>query len=315
MTDVRDDLIAPSSRVVVGGGSRGSFTTTNAQWIHRNPTRRAGPPPRDDHFLYPFIEGNERDPGALLTDLAARPTPRRRRACASGTPAARHAAPNWSEPPPRWPSGSGTAPGSSPSVTGAARLTPPVWPRFFRRPRAAGPSPPALSVADEAVAHRPRQRRRVRAGVLPPAHRLRPIRGHRLGSCRRAATRSTSSTPSPRPGGAGCSPSAWPATTAGRWPRPGSTTVWSCMPTASTASRKPRRRWSSSCGRRSRASWTRHDRPFRSAGPTLRRPGLTGRRRRPPSSTASRASGAGAPDSPTRSSRSPTAPGARRRPA
>src|ERR1700722_8364664 len=61
--------------------------------------------------------------------------------------------------------------------------------------------------------------------------------------CPRAATPRTWCAPSMRPAGAGCSPSAWPATRAGRWPSltPSTTSSWPRRP-RSTGYRKPRPR-------------------------------------------------------------------------
>ena len=64
--------------------------------------------------------------------------------------------------------------------------------------------------------HRAVQRHRRRGGVRAPARRVRRPATSRSG-CRRAATRQTCCAPSTRRAGAGCSPSAWPATRAGRW--------------------------------------------------------------------------------------------------
>ena len=81
------------------------------------------------------------------------------------------------------------------------------------------------------------------------------------------------------------SPSAWPATTAARWPpRRTCSTAWSSAPTASTGSRRRRPRSASPSGTRSSSAGARGSTMADAAGA-----------RRPPSSTASRPSGAAGP--------------------
>ena len=144
-------------------------------------------------FLYPFIEGGEHDADSLLADLATS-------AAAKGAMSAKLQAATLADceatmmtlaqvMAPRFNAGGRLfAFGNGGSATDAAGIA-----ALFRRPPGAGPSPPGRCVADQAVAHRPGQRRRVRAGVLPPAHRLRPIQGTWPWACRPAATPSTSS--------------------------------------------------------------------------------------------------------------------------
>ena len=181
-------------------------------------------------FLYPFIEGDERDAGALLDDLAA--SARAKAADSDRAPrgdARARGASRLAAAAARWPSASRPAAGCSPSATVAARPTrrpsptcsPPAW-----GDRASGPLPRRRHRG----AHRARQRRRLRPGVLAPADRPRPSRRHRRSACRPAAARATCSPRSQEARRArACSRSASPATTAARWPsRATSTTASWC---------------------------------------------------------------------------------------
>ncbi len=73
----------------------------------------------------------------------------------------------------RWRAGSPRAGGCSRSATAAAPPTPPPWPRCSRARRSADPLPAWSLAADQADPHRAGQRRRLRAGLRPPAHRPR----------------------------------------------------------------------------------------------------------------------------------------------
>ena len=110
-------------------------------------------------------------------------------------------------------------------------------------PRGGAPAARALADQRRGRGHRPGQRRRLRGRLRPAARRLRPARRHRASACRPAATLPTSSAPSRRRAGAGCSPSVSPATRAARWPSSTRSTTcsWSPRP-RSTGSRRPRPR-------------------------------------------------------------------------
>ena len=200
-------------------------------------------------FLYPFIEGDERDAGSLLDDLARSAEAKagasaalRDATLASARRRARRGRRRHGGAVPRggrlFAFGNG---GSSTDAAGVAALfgRPPVG------PAAAGP----LAGGRPRRAHRAGQRRRLRAGVLPAADLHRRPRATSPSGCRPAAARPTCSGPSPRRAGSGCSPSGWPATTAAAWRRrTPSTTASSCGPTACTGSRRSRAPWSSTSG-------------------------------------------------------------------
>ena len=130
--------------------------------------------PEGTDFLYPFIEGDERDAGRA----AGRPRPlgggegRGERAVASAHADAVRGRPR------RRGHGDGRrvrrpAGGCSRSATAAARPTRPSLAALFARPPSGRALPARCLVDDTAVAHRARQRRRLRPGVLPAADRPR----------------------------------------------------------------------------------------------------------------------------------------------
>ena len=269
------------------------------------------PVARGTDFLYPFIEGDERDPGALLADLAASAEAKATGAGASRTPRSSACGRR---------TGAGRR-GDGRAVRGrrtALRLRQRRQRHRRGRPGRALPPPPAgralparSLVADQAVAHRARQRCRLRVGVLPPADRLRPAGDIAVGSVHQRQLGQPA--PRLRRGAAAGSVHRRPGRLRRRpdgrcraRPLPGGR-----APTACTASRRPRRRWSSSCGRRSRRILDSAMTDPSQQGDQTRPTGRSGRRR---SSTGSRASAAGARGSTMSSSPWPTAPGARRRP-
>ena len=152
---------------------------------HRHRTRRLDGRPEPDvaegtDFLYPFIEGDERDAGALLVDLAAsaeakvaaeRRAARRHARAGSATEVAAAAA--------RWPTR--FAPGR-PAVhvrQRRQRHRRRVAGGALRAGRPSGRPLPARSSPTTRPCSPRWQRRRLRAGLLAPAHRPRRARRHR----------------------------------------------------------------------------------------------------------------------------------------
>ena len=142
-------------------------------------------------FLYPFIEADERDAAGLVADLAAlgpgqdgrEPGPARAATleqCRDQLDRAGVGA---------WPTGFAAggrlfAFGNGGSATDAEGLVA-LFSDPPSRPAPAGPVPGRRPGRP----HRPGQRRRLRLGLLPPAHRPRPPRRHRRSGSRPAATR------------------------------------------------------------------------------------------------------------------------------
>ena len=285
-----------------------SIRATSCSCTPARHRRRRGRRPMTEgtDFLYPFIEGDERDAGALLADLAASASARPRPAPRCGPPRWSLDAATSSPPPPtRWPSAFAAGGrlftfGNGGSSTDAASLA-----ALFARPPWGSAAAGALPGRGHRRAHRARQRRRLRPRVLPPAHRPRPSPATSPSACRPAATRATCSSPSPRraarpahrrPGrlrrrrdGGGAGRGALPRRALRqRPPHPGD------------AGRARLRALGGGAGRAAAAtaSW-----------PTTRPPATA----RPRSSTASRRSAGAGRGSPTTSSPWPTAPAARRR--
>ena len=208
-------------------------------------------------FLYPFIEGGERDAGALLIDLArsaigkaetsatlrAATLEASSRGAASGR--RRHGRAR-----------SRPAPGCSPSATVAARRMPP------RSPRCSPGRPGAWRCRHAAWwTTRPSSPRSATTSGSSwcslASSSPTPGRATSPWGSRRAARRATSSPRSRWPASVGCSRSVWPATTAARWPpRIRCTTALSCARTACTASRRRRLRSGTSSGWPSSGGWT-----------------------------------------------------------
>ena len=205
-------------------------------------------------FLYPFIEGDERDAEALLRDLAASAEGKGAvsGALATGRPSTarrRRSTPR----PRRWRSGSRAAGGCSRSATAGAPPTRRRSRRCSRVRRRALPLPARCLADDSAVLTALGERRRVRPRLLAPADRARGAAATSRSASRRAATRATCSSRSTRRPDGACSPSVSPATTAARWPRASTCdTASSSATTACTASRRRRPRSAARCGARCR---------------------------------------------------------------
>ena len=195
-------------------------------------------------FLYPFIEGDEREVAPLLADLeqsavakaaasaelrAATSARMREQVAAAGR---RHGGPVRS-----------AAAGCSPSATEAARPMRHHWPRCSPGRPWGRPLPARCLVDDSAVLTALGNDVGFDLVFVAPAHRPRCSRATSPSGSRPAAAHATCSPPSPRPELEGWSRSGWPATTAARWRlRPTCSTASSCARTACTGSRRPRRR-------------------------------------------------------------------------
>ena len=92
-------------------------------------------------FLYPFIEGDEREVAPLLAASPGRRRPRQRRALSSARRRRRGCASSWPQRPTSWRPGSPRAGGCSPSATAAARPTPASLAALFARPPWGRPLP------------------------------------------------------------------------------------------------------------------------------------------------------------------------------
>ena len=191
-----------------------------------------------------------------------------------------------------------------------------------RRRRDGRPVPPPAARAAPAGpvarrrpgrAHRPGQRRRLRAGLLPADHRPRPRPATSPSASPPAATRSTCCGPSRRPHGAGCSPSVCAATRRRPWPSATPSTHCLVVPLRERAPDPggAGRADAGSCGRAVQHALTGEPTSGDRATARDARRRRTARRR---SSSASRPSAGAGPACSTTSSPWPTAPGARRRP-
>ena len=149
-------------------------------------------------FLYPFIEGDERDAGSLLVDLGRSAVAKAETSAALRAVTLARTATRSPRQPTPWPKRSTEAGDCSPSATAAARPTRRRSPRCSPDRHAAAPSRRAVS----STTRRCSRRWATTSGSTwcsPASSSPTPRRATSRWASRPAGTRATSSPPSPRP--------------------------------------------------------------------------------------------------------------------